>query len=174
MSAEGNARKLTAEELESVLELRQIYFFEISSRRWGSNPGSAEVAPEADEHNLQVMNKLEKERLSVRARMEIKTTQAQIIVDVAAIFSLEEGGLFLSAEEDGPDEPSESDVFLEEETLKQFMEEVGVPALFPFIRESVHSAARRIGVKAPIIGLLKPGGVTLKANALKHDLDSLS
>lgn len=154
-------REVTLGELEANLELRKIYYFELSGRRRGSAPGSNEIGPEDKTQSLQVMRKLEEDRMSIRTRMNIQTSQADIIVDLAAIFSPKEGSTFPSITEKNSKEECKDSYFVEEETIRQFIEKVGIPTLFPFIRESVHSTARRLGVKAPLIGLLRPGGVEL-------------
>jgi hypothetical protein len=38
--------------------------------------------------------------------------------------------------------------------LEEFVDRVGVMALYPFVRESIFSTATRLRVKAPVLGLL--------------------
>jgi hypothetical protein len=162
MNAKSEIKEIALRELEALLELRRIIYFELSARRWGSTPGLEESPPESPSTSMRVMNKIEQNRLIVRTRVDARGTQARIVVDLGAIFELEEGVLFQSQSHGEHVSGSESGVSLEEETLKEFSEKVGVPTLYPFIRESLFTCATRIGVKPPLLGLLRRDGVKLK------------
>ncbi|MEU0520906.1 hypothetical protein [Streptosporangium sp. NPDC006007] len=155
MSVEQEKSLMTLEKLEALLELRRVFFVESSSRRWNSGIGEEEVPPASTARDLQVMQTADEESISVRGRMIVKTPQAVLIADVVAVFSIEEN-------DDDKNSGKIEEVELSADLMREFAERVAVPILFPFIRESIYGGARKIGVKPPVLGILRHGSVSLK------------
>ncbi|WP_043625069.1 hypothetical protein [Nonomuraea candida] len=141
----------------AALQLKNVFFYECSSRRWNSVPGEKEVPPEETSHTLRVLHQTNGHRFLVRGRLTVKTPQGVLIADAVAVFEAtpEKGAAQNSAAEAHPD------LKLGEDAQTSFAENVGVPTLFPFLREAIHSGASRIGIRAPLLGILRAGSVRL-------------
>lgn len=150
MSVERETSSTTLEELEALLELRRVFFLESSSRRWDSGIGDKETPPANIINDLQVMQTVDEKNISVRGRMTVKTPQAILIADAVAVFSIE-----------GDGDNNEGEDF-SDDLMRQFVERIAVPILYPFIRESIYDGARKIGVKPPALNILRSGNVSLK------------
>ncbi|WP_155128805.1 hypothetical protein [[Actinomadura] parvosata] len=157
MSLQRSTREI---DLEAELELKNIYFIEVSSRHWNAIPDEQESPPERTTHHLSVLQNINGRSISVRGRLVVKTPQALLIADAAAVYELKEdkGGA-------QNDTAEEQQIELSEEALKAFAENEGVPAIFPFLREAITSGARKINTKAPVLGILHRGSVELS----RHD-----
>lgn len=83
--------------------------------------------------------------IEVRMRMQLESAAARLVADIGISYSLTK-----------PIAPSES-------ALKEFVERVAVMALFPYVRESLHTSAARLGVDPPVLGIIRAGELTLDA-----------
>ncbi|MFG3442973.1 hypothetical protein ACGF0J_37515 [Nonomuraea sp. NPDC047897] len=152
----NNQQPAQSVDLESMLELNNIYFMEVSARRWNSNPEDQEDPPDRTTQSLQVLQNIDEQKMAIRGRLTVKTPQALLIADAVAIYKLKE--------EDGTnDDAAPQEVEPSAESLRIFAENEGVPAIFPFLREAIHSSARKISVKAPVLRTLRRGHVELKS-----------
>lgn len=141
---------------ETDLELKSVFFYECSSRRWNSIPGEKEVPPEETSDTLQILHQVNGQRFLVRGRLTMETPQGVLIADAVAVF--ERASKEATQSSPDTDQPS---LVLSEADQRQFAESVAVPIVFPFLREAIHSGARKIGIKAPLLGILRPGSVQL-------------
>ncbi|MBX6168988.1 MAG: hypothetical protein IRY84_15290 [Thermobispora bispora] len=150
MITENGGSPKTLKELHEVLELRRVNFFEVSSRRWDAGDGDVAI-PSEDTVQMRVMQRVGRHGISVRGRIAVDTPQGQLVADAVAVFVLKDEYQHKYEELD-----------LEEELLKQFAEKVGVPCVFPFLREAVYEGARKVGIKAPLLGTLWAENIQLK------------
>ncbi|MEU9884401.1 hypothetical protein [Sphaerisporangium sp. NPDC051011] len=144
-------------DLEAALELKTIYFIESSSRRWNCTPGENETPPEKSSLQLLVLQSVSEEKISVRSRLTVKTPQALLIADAAAVYEVKpEAGDSRNLAEDGRNRVEPDD-----DALRAFAENVGVPTIFPFLREAIYGGAQKIGAKTPVIDILRRGNIEL-------------
>lgn len=74
-----------------------------------------------------------------RAKMIVQTEDADLVAQAGAIFTFTEP------------------LDVAEAVAAEFVEKVGVMAVFPFLREQIYTTASRLGVAPPVIGLLRAG-----------------
>ena len=134
-------------ELVQVLDLRGIQFVEFSAKRVDAAPEAPE-APEAAEGleadgreiGLAVaINKSTPTAFGQRFQMSIVDTQARYVFTVQS------------------DYVSEEPIEFSEPVGREFIERVAIMAVYPFFREAVISAAGRLDVDVPVLGLLRSG-----------------
>lgn len=136
MSDKVELRRIAdARELLEVAELTGVIVYEIHGRR--NDPG--EVVDDELRQELKVMARGDENRLETRIHMRQHTDDAALLADIGVEYTLSE-----------PCDVSES-------VLHEFVERVGVMAVFPFLRESLVTTASRLGVNAPVLGLLHAG-----------------
>lgn len=162
-------------ELIAELELVQIITYELRARRRDGGFEDLEVTP--DLHNVadagvdskaivaqsakfvssepwevQVMTRQDELQLAVRAVAVANSPELEVVVDLAAVYQKRE--------------PFEVD----EATFEQFVQEVALMGVFPFLREAVHSQSVRLG--APLtLGLLRAGSIAKSAAGLANEKD---
>ncbi len=105
----------------------------------GVRAAAEEERPDDTEQDLQVMVKGDAGRLETRVLMTVNTPEADLRADVGVLYTFRER------------------LSVPEEILAEFVEKVGVMAVFPFLRESILTTAARLGVAAPVLGLLRAG-----------------
>ena len=121
-------------ELVRRVELKAVITYGLSAERKESELSE----PEQD---LGYMQRVTEEQLEARFQFTVRTADAELRTDIAVRYDFDE-----------PLAPTER-------VLLEFAERVGVMAAFPFLREGVFSLATRLGVEAPVLGLLKAGQV---------------
>lgn len=127
----------SSDEFEQSVDLRRIWFYEVSGRRHEAGlEGEAEV-PDGVKFKMQVLHQITDNRLVVRARTHVNTPDGEYDVDVAASFEAER--------------PLEAT----DEVVKTFSEQHAVPALYPYIRTEIHRLSMVLGIGQPILGLLR-------------------
>ncbi|MBV2151906.1 hypothetical protein [Kitasatospora sp. SUK 42] len=126
------------DELADAAELLDVTFLEISGRRLFDRP--EERREEDDRTSLLAWLREADDGtgLEVRCRLELGNTQANFAVDAVAAFTV--------------GEPFELEPALQQE----FIELIGVTILYPYLRESVHSTAVKLGVDTPMLSLRNP------------------
>lgn len=117
-------------------ELTDIRVYEVAARRTAEGVDPEDV-PTAEDFSVNARGT--DEMFETRGRLYLRTPEAEFVVEVGAIHSL--------------DEP----IVLPPHVAAEFIQRVGIMALYPFMREQVFSAARRLGVQAPVLGLLRAG-----------------
>lgn len=136
MSEESTPRAISsAEELLSVAELTGVRVYEVHGRR--VDPGvhagdEPQAAPD-------VMARGTELSLETRMRLAIHTDDSELLADIGVEYTLSE-----------PCAVSEA-------AMQEFLTRVGAMAVFPFVRESIFATANRLGVNAPVLGLLRAG-----------------
>jgi len=120
--------------LVRLAELKAVVTYGLSAVREESDL----AVPEQD---LGYMHRVSEEQLESRFQFTVRTADAKLRADIAVRYDF-----------DQPLAPTEA-------VLLEFAERVGVMAAFPFLREAIFSLATRLGVEAPVVGLLKAGQV---------------
>jgi hypothetical protein len=131
----------SAADLLPLVELTAITTYEVGGRRGEEKPDDAGSSESSDDFQIKV--RLSDSDLETRARVRVDSAQAELIADVSATYTFTE--------------PLE----LSREVVGEFVERVGVMSVFPYLREAIHTTASRLGVDAPVLGLLRAGSFRL-------------
>lgn len=127
-------RPANAAELLRYTELTEVRTYELRGRRV--------AAGEASESTPDIAVKVSETALETRMRLEVTTESAVLFSDMSVVYSLSE--------------PLE----LAQDVVREFVERVGIMAVFPFVREAVFATAARLTVTPPVLGLLRAGTLT--------------
>lgn len=133
-------------ELLALAKFSEVTYYELSGQRTEAPEQATPEAPPGEEEGgapLQVLLRHDAERIQVRVRCEAEGQGAQYVADVAAEFALAEP----------VDAPAA--------VLREFVERVGVMAVYPFVREALHTTASRLRMQAPLLQLLRANQVDL-------------
>lgn len=123
-------------------ELTDVRVYEIAGRL--TNDPIVQRESTEKRETFQVLARADKTFFETRGRLSVVTDEAEIVVDMGAVYSFSE------------------EIQLPPAVVGEFLERVGVMALYPFVREQVFSTARRLGVAAPVLGLLRAGQFTIE------------
>ncbi|MFD8967449.1 hypothetical protein ACFV0C_21050 [Streptomyces sp. NPDC059568] len=121
-------------ELIGKAELQDVTFLELHAVREGIEETS-QVEP-AEGPNMKVWYRAEGGQIQVRCRLDLHTLEAHFVADAVADFSIA------------------GDVPSEESTQAGFTQRIGVAVIYPYLRESVHGLAQKIGVEPPMLSLI--------------------
>lgn len=125
------------EEFVARAELVDVVIFEVSGkRRDGFELADVPVSPDSTQMNI--IQDGNEERVRIRCQLGLNARDGIYAVDVAAIFKLSE--------------PTK----LNDELVDDFALHVGIPTVYPYLRVELQMAARRLGLKPPILSLFKP------------------
>ena len=133
---------LNAADVVAHAELTEIRVNEVAGRRLSADAEGSEPA-----NDLQVNISGNGGGCEIRARFVLVTGEAELVADISALYTFEE------------------ELFLPMEVAAEFVERVGIMAVYPFIREQVFASATRLGVAAPVLGMLRAGQFTVNAHA---------
>lgn len=128
----------SARDLLPVLELTGVTAFEIAGRRLDSQESTE------TQSSMESMLGDDDGALAFRVRQHVKTGQAEILADYGVEYRITD--------------PSAS---VSEKARVEFAEKVAFMTLVPYLRESVHTTAARLGVKVPMLGIVRQGDFTL-------------
>ncbi|MCH9667019.1 MAG: hypothetical protein K0U78_10520 [Actinomycetia bacterium] len=143
----------TAAELIDLAELREVVIHEVAAGREAVADAQAGGLPPEELHapgvpeefaELDFTTRLEDDRLCVRCRVRTRNAHASFQVYAEAIFSLPK-----------PISIGHPDI------IGHFLEQVGAPAVFPYIRAAVAALAAQLSVPAWPLPLLRPGDIAL-------------
>ncbi|WP_432457949.1 hypothetical protein [Cellulomonas iranensis] len=126
-----------ARALLEYVDLRDVRTYTLSGRRLRGSTPTDDVAPE-----LGV--RIDESELEVRMRLAVATSDAEFEVDIAVVYGLLRP------------------VNLWSEVVAEFIQRVAVMSVYPFVREAVFSTASRMGVEAPVLGLVRQNDVSLQ------------
>jgi len=85
-----------------------------------------------------------------RTKLVVQTVEADLSADAGAIFTYSEP------------------LTVSREVAGEFVEKVGVMAVYPFVREQVFTTASRLGVAPPVMGLLRAGQFRIELPTEDH------
>ncbi|WP_382465161.1 hypothetical protein ACFIN9_10470 [Streptomyces noursei] len=139
------------EELQQLAKLFDIVYYEVSGRRVDGFDGIDEDADEAasddDRADIQLMQRLEGDRLAIRTRAQVVTSEGRLVADVAAVFRTPE--------------PVSVPVAI----ARRFAEVIATPVTRPYLREAIHQSAVKLSIAPPFFRswILKTSGLCLLA-----------
>lgn len=127
------------EELQQLAELIDIIYYEVSGRRSDGfdQPGDGTEEEETDDRaDIQLMQRMQGNRLAVRTRALVITSEGRMVADVAALFQTPEP------------------VSIPASIAKRFAEVIATPVTRPYLREAIHQSAVKLGIAAPLLSVL--------------------
>lgn len=129
----------TPRQVESVIDLVQLV--ELSEFRCYRLMGERVTASDDREEtqSLSILAGGDETHVECRVRMELGTESANLEADIGAVYTLPEPVEMTAA------------------VVAEFIERVGLMAVFPFLREAVFTTASRMGVPPPVVGILRAG-----------------
>lgn len=125
----------SAQDLLPVLDLSRVTAYEVAGRRVPS-PETTEITSSMES----MIGGEEGVAFAFRVRQRVKTDEAEITADFEAEYRFSESGGRIS-----------------KGAQVEFAEKVAFMALVPYLRESVHTTAMRLGVKPPLLGMVRQG-----------------
>ncbi|MGN6759768.1 MAG: hypothetical protein ACTHJI_00360 [Leifsonia sp.] len=131
-----------AADVLTAAELTDIRVYEVAGRRL--LPGE-HVDSETDaSENFQIQAGGDESHFETRARLTVTTADSELLADVSAIYTFAES------------------LTVPREVAGEFVERVGIMSVYPFLREQIFATATRLGVSAPVMGLLRAGQITVE------------
>lgn len=124
-----------------VFELVEVVAYEHSGKRVPVAP--EEVGGRTTGSELEVMVRHAAGEIETRFRMTVTAPGMELASDVGVVYKSE-------------------DCVLAERLLPDFLEEIGIMAAYPYLREGTSTSAVRLGLAAPTLGLLRRGQFTLR------------
>lgn len=121
--------------LEEV-DLTSVRCYEIRARARDGFKGKGSDEPDDSPVDMRIRLQVKNTTLGVRARTELTSREVEVCADIAAFFTKPEG------------------VSYSRELVNKFVQEVALFTIFPFAREAIADATRRVGVEPHILGLL--------------------
>lgn len=128
----------SARDLLPVLELTGVTAFEIAGRRLDSQESTE------TQSSMESMLGDDDGALAFRVRQHVKTGQAEILADYGVEYRITDPSASVSGK-----------------ARVEFAEKVAFMTLVPYLRESVHTTAARLGVQVPLLGIVRQGDFTL-------------
>ena len=139
----ADRRYETARDLLPVLELSRVTPYEIAGKRVPS-PETTEIQSRMES----MIGGTERATFVFRVRQLVKTDEAEITADFEVEYRFAESGGQIS-----------------EEAQVEFAEKVAFMTLVPYLRESVHTTAVRLGVRPPLLGMVRQGEFRLRSDS---------
>ncbi len=126
-------------ELVGRSEVEDIVFYELHAER--------AAVPTVEEprglETMRVMQRRDAHSVEVRCRAEVHGADGFYVVDAAVLYRFHE------------------ELQISEAILREFVEKVGVMAVYPYIREAVCALAAKLRLSVPILGIIRSGEVHL-------------
>jgi len=144
------------ETLVTLAELVDVVYYKVAGERLTTDVEPEGVADEATEpqQSVQIMLRVGAEALETRVLARLVTGDGRYEVDVGARYTLAE--------------PLE----LSEEAQHDFVTRVGIMAIYPYVREALYSAATKLRLSPPVLGLIQAGKVQLDDHP-RHELPAI-
>jgi hypothetical protein len=127
----------SAKDLLDLAELSDIVYYAVSATR------RDEAGPEGTSHEFAIFVLHDGARIEVRCRAVVDTSDAQYVVDASSRFELKHP------------------VEITDDAKQEFVEKVGLMAVYPYIRETVAASAAKLRLAQPLVGLLQAGNVSI-------------
>ncbi|MGW3299185.1 hypothetical protein [Streptomyces rubiginosohelvolus] len=134
-------------ELVDHVQLQNVMFLEVRGRRDLIEDESATEVNESSP-TMTAWFRAAEGQIEVRCRTEVHASAAHFVADAVATFSVS-----CPVPEDSP-------------LHEAFTDRVGVAVVYPYLRESVHQSALKLGVEPPLLSL-----IARKLSELAHGLD---
>jgi hypothetical protein len=154
VEATEEPRVVDVVDLLQLVELTEVHFYEISGRRRVQDTSDGDSSDEVDAEavipaapghpSISVMMRSSPTFIEVRTRLALLHEGVEFAVDAAALYR------------------TQVPVAYTEDLRTEFAERVGVMALWPFLREALHTHAAKLRTTLPLLGLLRAGQVDLE------------
>lgn len=143
-------RTISIQEMVEQLNLVGITFYEVSSRLREEEPANSDDSADeepSDESLDAIWNvriRHEGPQFGVRLRLHVQDDSVEIVVDVAAEY---ESGETLA---------------IEKATVQEFVNNVSLMQLYPFIRESVMTMSAKVSGQSLLLPVFQRGEITMQ------------
>jgi hypothetical protein len=131
------------EEVVDAAELRDVVFYKILAERVEDTDPPQPADNESASPAIHVLERHDVTHIEVRCALSFVGEGGRYEVDAAARYELTE--------------PLE----IPPAIMREFVTRVGLMAVYPYLRESLHLSASKLRLKAPVMGLLKAGSIEL-------------
>ncbi|SRR6266568_1819549 len=128
-------------DLIDVVELTDVVFYQVSGLRL-----AAGADPEDRKLEIEVAIRLGTHVLEVRCRASIRGGGGEYLCDASAEFTLR------------------CALEIPDPVLIEFVERVGVMAVYPYLREAITESAAKLRLDVPVLSLLRPGDVRITSS----------
>lgn len=156
----------TGRDLLNLLDLVNMQFYEVSAKlnsglpanittaisSGDTGPGQDLVAdeePTAEQSDPQFWTffvHVDNTSVNLRGRLTINAPDARYAIDAAVFYTAKE------------------EVTIDREALEEFLNRAAMIALYPFVREALHEAGRKIGANPPLLGIYDPQDIQIRLN----------
>ncbi|MGI5410025.1 hypothetical protein ACQEV9_25000 [Streptomyces chartreusis] len=119
----------------SNAELNDVSFLEVHASHVDVEGTSSNDDP-AGESTMKVWYRAEGQQIQVRCRLDLQSSDARFVADAVADFSVT------------------GELPTDDAIREAFTQRIGVAVVYPYLRESVHGMAQKIGVDIPILSLI--------------------
>jgi len=116
-------------------EVRRIVTYKLVAERVENDILSVEEA----RHAIQALVRQEELLIETRFIMEVDAPNARYLVDTSAVFELE------------------STVDFTATLVSDFISEIAIMVVYPYLREAISGLAARLGAEVPFLGVLRRG-----------------
>ncbi|MEO6987494.1 MAG: hypothetical protein ABI239_02495 [Aquihabitans sp.] len=134
---------LSSDELVAAVKLTDLDFSEVSARRREAGQGPNSDSTHVDDSELSVTATRRPDRIEVLCSVDHTAADATYRVAVRGVFQASE--------------PFE----VADDVMTGFVQQVGVMALYPFLREAVRDLSAKIGAQPALMDLIRPGQIHL-------------
>lgn len=149
----------SVEELVRAAEISQVIFHEVSARRLASGGDDGADDDVDGPPALQVAVRIDGRELEVRCRVDGEFHGGKYVADVSACYELQ-------FEESVP---SDGEVAIGQDVTDAFVSNVGIMAVYPFLRQAIHQSGSRLGLQPPLLPLLRLGSFEAVADGGEPD-----
>lgn len=133
-----------------VFELVEVVAYEHSGKRVPVNLDDDNGAPPQSE--MEVLVRHSSNEIETRFRMTVTAPGMELASDVGVVYRSDNWILAPSL-------------------VPSFLEEIGIMAAYPYLREGTATSAVRLGLPAPTLGLLRRGQFTLQSESERVEED---
>ena len=136
------------EEVVDATELRDVVFYRVLAERVEDLDPQQPAENEQAAPAIRVLERHDATHVEVRCSLTFVGDGGRYEVDAAARYELAE--------------PLE----IPPSIMREFVSRVGLMAVYPYLRESLHLSASKLRLEAPVMGLLKAGAIELTAESM--------
>ncbi|GAB3717004.1 hypothetical protein GCM10027598_27320 [Amycolatopsis oliviviridis] len=154
----------TGRDLLNLLDLVNVQFYEVSARLDSGFPAGVAAAISSGDTGADQDSATNEEQetgqsdpqfwtffvhvdntsVNLRGRLTINAPDAGYAVDAAVFYTAKE------------------EVTIDREALEEFLNRAAMIALYPFVREALHEAGRKIGANPPLLGIYDPQEIQIR------------
>lgn len=140
----------TIQELVDLMSLQEVRFYEVGCR--AKAPGDGGGATPS--FSFGYSERSEAQELEDRFRFIVETEVADYLVELSAIYTLQEPRT------------------IPQDIRIDFAERIGFMTVFPFMREALINGAARLGKRGPLLDFMRPGDLKINWNPDTEDGES--